>query len=42
MWHRELNVMLCEGLEGWDGDWEGGRFKREKISVYIQLTHTVV
>ena len=34
--------MLCEDLDGWDGDWEGGRLKREKIYVYIQLIHTVV
>ena len=33
--HRELNLVLCDNLEGWDR-WEmGGRFKREGTYVYL-------
>ena len=33
---RELQLVLCDNLEGWDGRgfWEG-RFKREEIYVYL-------
>ena len=30
--------MLCDGLEGWDGEM-GGRFKREGKYVYLWLMH---
>ena len=33
--------MLCDDLEGWDGGLDGGRLKREEISVYLQLIHIV-
>ena len=23
VWHRELNLVLCDNLEGWDGRWKG-------------------
>ena len=37
--HRELNLVFCDNLEGWDG-WEmGGRFKREGTYVCLWLTH---
>ena len=37
--HRELNLVLCDNLEGWDR-WEmGGRFKREGTYVYLWLIH---
>ena len=29
MLHRELNLVLCDNLEGWDRWESGGRFKRE-------------
>ena len=29
--HRELSSVLCDDLEGWDGE---GRLKREEIYVY--------
>ena len=32
---RELSLVLCDDLEGWDG--VGGRFKREEIRVYIWM-----
>ena len=40
---RELNPVLCDNLEGWDGveGW-GERFKRDRTYVYLRLTHIVV
>ena len=29
VWPRELKQGLCDNLEGWDGDIDGGRFKEE-------------
>ena len=29
VYHRELSSVLCDDLEGWDGKWVGGRFKRD-------------
>ena len=40
--YRELSLVLCDILEGCDGGWVGGRFKREGIYVYILLIHFVV
>ena len=33
--------MLCDDLEGWDGEL-GGKLKREGIYVFLQLIHVVV
>ena len=30
---RELSLVLCDNLEGWDG--VGGRFRREGTCVYL-------
>ena len=40
---RELNPVLCDNLEGWDGveGW-GESFKRDGTYVYLRLTHIVV
>jgi len=38
--HRELRLVLCDDLQGWDRSrGAGGRLKREKIYVYMQLIH---
>jgi len=39
---RELKKGLCINLEGWDGEGEGRRFKREGIYVYLWLIHVEV
>ena len=39
---RELKQGLCINLEGWDGEGEGRRFKREGIYVYLWLIHVEV
>ena len=39
-WRRELNLVLCDNLEGWGG--EVGRFKMEGTYVYLQLIHAGV
>ena len=40
--YRELNLVLCDNLEGWDR-WEtGGRFKREETYLYLWLIHVDV
>ena len=39
--HTELSSMLREDREGWDGSGVGGRLKRERIYVYLQLIHVV-
>ena len=33
------STRLCINLEGWDGEGDGGRFKREGIYVYLWLIH---
>ena len=41
--HRELSLVLCDDLEGWDwGGRIGGRFKRQRTYVYTKLIHVVV
>ena len=35
-------MVLCYELEVWDGEWEGRKFKREGMYVYILLIHFVV
>jgi len=34
--------VLLDDLEGWDGEWVGGEFKREGIYAYIWLIHVAV
>ena len=41
IWPRKLKQGLCNDLEGWGGIW-GGRFKRERIYVYLWLIHVEV
>ena len=41
MYHRELNLGLCDNLEGWDGV-RGGRFKGEGTYAYLGLIHAAV
>ena len=36
---RELKQGLCINLERWDGEGDGGRFRREGIYVYLWLIH---
>ena len=36
VWHRELNPMLCDNLEGWDGV-EGGREVQEEGDICIHM-----
>ena len=37
IYHRELNLVLCDNLKEWDG--VGGRFDRQGTSVYLWLIH---
>ena len=39
--HRELSSVLHDDREEWDGSGVGGRLKRERIYVYLQLIHDV-
>ena len=39
---RELKQGLCINLEGYDGEGDGGRFKREGTYVYLWLIHVDV
>ena len=34
VWLRKLKQGLCINLEGWDGEGDEGRFKREGIYIY--------
>ena len=36
VWLRELKPVLCDNLEGWEGE-RGGRFRREGTFVYLWL-----
>ena len=36
VWFRKLRQGLCINLEGWDGEGDEGRFKREGIYVYLR------
>ena len=40
--NRELNPVLSDNLEGWDGCGVGGRLKREGTYIYLWLIHDVV
>jgi len=40
IWCRELILVLCANLEGWDG--VGGKLRREGAYVYLWLTHADV
>ena len=42
VWLRKLKQGLCINLEGWDGEGDEGRFKRERIYVYLWLIHVEV
>ena len=37
VWHRELNLVLYDGLEGW-----GGRETQEEKNIYLMFIHIVV
>ena len=39
---QEIQTGALHHLEGWDGEGEGGRFKREGIYVSLQLIHAEV
>ena len=39
MEHRELRLVLCDDLEGWDGEW--GALKREGMYLCMKLIHFV-
>ena len=32
--HKELSLVLCCDLEGWEWGWAGGRSKRMGINIY--------
>ena len=40
--HRELNLVLCNNLERWDGGEGRGEVQEEGTYVYLWLIHTVV
>ena len=42
VWLRKHEQGLCINLEGWDGEGDGGRFKREWIHVHLWLIHVEV
>ena len=35
-------MVLCDGLEGWDGGGVRGRFKRKGIYIHLQLIHVII
>ena len=39
VWLRKHKQGLCINLEGWDGEGDEGRFKREGICVHLWLIH---
>ena len=39
---KETVWVLCDDLEGWDGEGRGGMLKQEGIYMYLQLIHSVV
>ena len=42
VWLRKLKQGFCINLEGWDGEGDEGRFKKEGIYVYLWLIHVEV
>ena len=42
VWLRKLKQGLCINLEGWGGEGDGRRFKREGIDVYLWLSHAEI
>ena len=42
VWLRKLKQGLHINLEGWDGEGDGGRLKREEMYVYLWLIHVDV
>ena len=39
---RELNLVLCDSLEGWNGLRVGGKLKREGAYVHLWLIHAII
>ena len=39
---QEIQTGALHHLEGWDGEGEGGKFKREGMYVYLWLIHVEV
>ena len=37
VWLRKLKQGLCINLEGWDGEGDGRKFKREGIYIYTPM-----
>ena len=42
VWRRKLKQGLCINPEGWDGEVDGGRFKREGLSICLWLIHVEI
>ena len=42
VWLRKLKQELCINLEGWDGEGDGRKFRREGIYVCLWLIHVEV
>ena len=42
VWLRKFKQGLCINLEEWEGEGDGGSFKREGIYVYLWLIHVEV
>ena len=42
VWLRKLKLGFCIKLEGWDGEGDGGRVKREGIYVHLWLIHAEI
>ena len=42
VWHRALNLVLCDSLEGWDEGQGEGEVRREGEYAYLWLIHIVV
>ena len=42
VWLRKLKQGLCINPEGWDGEVDGGRFKREGLSICLWLIHVEI
>ena len=42
IWLKELKLGLCKNWERWDGERDGGRFKREQTDIYLRPIHVDV
>ena len=38
VWHRDLSLVLCDGLEGWDG--VGGRETQDRGHICIHIANS--